>query len=63
MISCEQPTYFVIGIATSTMCDRLVFQFCMSQRQYYQITNATHAFTEYVPYFEKQIFGNDRLLG
>ena len=23
------------------MCDRLVFQFCMSQRQYYQITNAT----------------------
>ena len=23
------------------MCDRLVFQFCMSQCQYYQITNAT----------------------
>ena len=23
------------------MCDRLLFQFCMSQRQYYQITNAT----------------------
>ena len=23
------------------MCHRLVFQFCMSQRQYYQITNAT----------------------
>ena len=23
------------------MCDRLVFQFCMSQHQYYQITNAT----------------------
>ena len=23
------------------MCHRLVFQFCMTQRQYFQITNAT----------------------
>ena len=28
-------------LAINHMCHRLVFQFCMSQRQYYQITNAT----------------------
>ena len=39
-INCEQPV-FCNRHSNWHMCDRLVFQFCMSQRQYYQITNAT----------------------
>ena len=39
-INCEQPT-FCNRQSNRHMCDRLVFQFCMSQHQYYQITNAT----------------------
>ena len=39
-INCEQPT-FCNRHSSRHMCDRLVFQFCMTQRQYYQITNAT----------------------
>ena len=39
-INCEQPT-FCNRHSNRHMCDRLVFQFCMSQRQYYQIMNAT----------------------
>ena len=61
-INCEQPV-FCNRHSNRPMCDRLVFQFCMSQRQYYQITNATMHLQKYVPYFEKQILGNDRLLG
>ena len=40
-INCDQPT-FCNRHSNRHMCDRLVFQFCMSQRQYYQITNTTH---------------------
>ena len=39
-INCERPE-FCNKHSNRHMCDRLVFQFCMSQRQYYQITNAT----------------------
>ena len=39
-INCEQPM-FCNRHSNRHMCDRLVFQFCMSQHQYYQITNAT----------------------
>ena len=39
-INCDQPT-FCNRHSNRHMCDRLVFQFCMSQSQYYQITNAT----------------------
>ena len=39
-INCEQPT-ICDDVSNRHMCDRLVFQFCMSQHQYYQITNAT----------------------
>ena len=39
-INCEQPT-FCNRHSSRHMCDRLVFQFCMTQHQYYQITNAT----------------------
>ena len=39
-INCERPE-FCNKHSNRHMCDRLVFQFCMSQCQYYQITNAT----------------------
>ena len=39
-INCEQPVH-CNRHSNKPMCDRIVFQFCMSQRQYYQITNAT----------------------
>ena len=39
-IDCEKQE-FCDEISNKPMCHRLVFQFCMSQRQYYQITNAT----------------------
>ena len=39
-IDCERQE-FCNEVGNKPMCHRLVFQFCMSQRQYYQITNAT----------------------
>ena len=39
-IDCERQE-FCNEISNKPMCHRLVFQFCMSQHQYYQITNAT----------------------
>ena len=39
-IDCERQE-FCNEVSNKPMCHRLVFQFCMSQRQYYQITNAT----------------------
>ena len=39
-IDCEKQE-FCDEVSNKPMCHRLVFQFCMSQRQYYQITNAT----------------------
>ena len=39
-INCERQE-FCNKVSNKPMCHRLVFQFCMSQRQYYQITNAT----------------------
>ena len=39
-INCEWQN-FCDEVSNKPMCHRLVFQFCMSQRQYYQITNAT----------------------
>ena len=39
-IDCERQV-FCNEVSNKPMCHRLVFQFCMSQRQYYQITNAT----------------------
>ena len=39
-IDCERQE-FCNEISNKPMCHRLVFQFCMTQRQYYQITNAT----------------------
>ena len=39
-IDCERQE-FCDEVSNKPMCHRLVFQFCMSQRQYYQITNAT----------------------
>ena len=39
-IDCERQE-FCNEVSNKPMCHRLVFQFCMTQRQYYQITNAT----------------------
>ena len=39
-IDCERQV-FCDEVSNKPMCHRLVFQFFMSQRQYYQITNAT----------------------
>ena len=39
-INCERQE-FCNEVSNKPMCHRLVFQFCMSQHQYYQITNAT----------------------
>ena len=39
-IDCERQE-FCDEVSNKPMCHRLVFQFCMSQHQYYQITNAT----------------------
>ena len=39
-IDCERQV-FCDEVSNKPMCHRLVFQFCMSQHQYYQITNAT----------------------
>ena len=39
-IDCERQE-FCNEVSNKPMSHRLVFQFCMTQRQYYQITNAT----------------------